>query len=131
MVPPAPPRLSLAGIGRLPVKVQRPQYELPQRAGIVHLGLGAFHRAHQAVYTDDAMAAGARDWRITGVSLRSAQVREQLEPQDGLYTVTQSGNSGQRSVSSAPSAVCSWHRRIRSPSSARWPHPTRTSSASH
>jgi fructuronate reductase len=91
---PAVPRLNVAGIARLPANVQRPQYELPQRSGIVHLGLGAFHRAHQAVYTDDAMAAGSRDWGITGVSLRSAQVREQLQPQGGVYTVTQSGAAG-------------------------------------
>ncbi len=87
-------RLSLATLEGLPQLVQRPQYPLAQRSGIVHLGLGAFHRAHQAVYTDDAMAAGARDWGITGVSLRAAGVRDQLVPQDGLYTVTQSGNAG-------------------------------------
>ncbi len=88
------PRLNVAQLERLPPQVQRPRYPLPQRSAIVHLGLGAFHRAHQAVYTDDALAAGARDWGITGVSLRSPQVRDQLEPQGGLYTVTQSGNSG-------------------------------------
>ena len=90
----ASPRLTAAQIERLPQQVQRPQYPLPQRSAIVHLGLGAFHRAHQAVYTDDAMAAGERDWGITGVSLRATQVRDQLQPQDGLYTVTQSGNTG-------------------------------------
>jgi fructuronate reductase len=84
----------MAQLERLPPQVQRPRYPLPGRSAIVHLGLGAFHRAHQAVYTDDAMAAGARDWGITGVSLRSPQVRDQLEPQTCLYTVTQSGNSG-------------------------------------
>lgn len=60
--------------------------------GIVHLGLGAFHRAHQAVYTHQALekAAGSEDasaWGIVGVSLRSAGVRDQLLPQDSLYTV--------------------------------------------
>ncbi len=69
---------------------------MPQRSGIVHLGIGAFHRAHQAVYTDDAMNAAARDWGITAVSLRAPQVRDQLQPQGCLYTVTQSGNSGQQ-----------------------------------
>ena len=88
------PRLTTAQIERLPPRVQRPH--VPAAATIRHRasGTGAFHRAHQAVYTDDAMAAGARDWGITGVSLRSTQVRDQLQPQDGLYTVTQSGNSG-------------------------------------
>jgi len=37
--------------------------------GIVHLGLGAFHRAHQAVYTEDAIAAAGGDWGIAGVAL--------------------------------------------------------------
>jgi fructuronate reductase len=90
----ATPRLSGQTLARLPATVLRPPYDPAQRCGIVHLGLGAFHRAHQAVYTDAAMAAGARDWCITGVSLRATQVRDQLQPQDGLYTVTQSGNSG-------------------------------------
>jgi fructuronate reductase len=90
----APTRLSLATLEGLPQQVRRPEYPLAQRSGIVHLGLGAFHRAHQAVYTDDALAAGARDWAITGVSLRATQVRDQLEPQNDLYTVTQSGNTG-------------------------------------
>lgn len=56
--------------------------------GIVHLGLGAFHRAHQAVYTEQAAAAeGATRWGICGVSQRSTTVRDQLAPQDGLYSV--------------------------------------------
>jgi fructuronate reductase len=90
----ARPRLAPDTIERLPRSVLRPAYDLPQRSGIVHLGVGAFHRAHQAVYTDAALAAGALDWGITGVSLRATQVRDQLEPQAGLYTVTQSGNDG-------------------------------------
>ncbi|WP_442582967.1 mannitol dehydrogenase family protein [Mesorhizobium sp. ASY16-5R] len=55
--------------------------------GIVHLGVGAFHRAHQAVYVDDCLAAGERDWGIAGVSLRSSDTRDALAPQDGLYTI--------------------------------------------
>ncbi|MFU8851797.1 mannitol dehydrogenase family protein [Micromonospora sp. SL1-18] len=62
------------------------------RVGIVHLGIGAFHRAHQAVFTELAAAATGRDdWGITGVTQRSASVREQLMPQDGLYTVLERG----------------------------------------
>lgn len=63
-------------------------------SGIVHLGIGAFHRAHQAVYTDDVMAIDGGDWRITGVSLRSAGVRDQLEPQNGLYTLVEMDEEG-------------------------------------
>ena len=58
------------------------------RIGMVHLGLGAFHRAHQAVYTEDAAAAaGDTGWGILGVTGRTAKVADTLQPQDGLYTV--------------------------------------------
>ncbi len=60
--------------------------------GIVHLGLGAFHRAHQAVVTERAaVVSGDTRWGITGVSQRSATVRDQLAPQDGLYSVLERG----------------------------------------
>jgi fructuronate reductase len=55
--------------------------------GIVHLGVGAFMRSHVAVYCDDAMEAQGGDWAIAGVSLRRPDVRDQLNPQDGLYVV--------------------------------------------
>ena len=90
-------RLSNATLDRLPRAIARPGYDRAvQRRGIVHLGIGAFHRAHQAVYTDAAMAAGDRDWAITGVSLRSARVHDTLAPQDGLYTVTQRSDCEER-----------------------------------
>lgn len=86
-------RLSTANLGALAPRVARPAYDrATQRCGIVHLGIGAFHRAHQAVYTDDAMSAGDRNWGIVGVSLRSAEVRDQLQAQNGLYTVVQRGS---------------------------------------
>lgn len=73
----------------IPASVQTPGYDRSaQAAGIVHIGIGAFHRAHQAVYTDDAMNAGDRDWGIIGASLLSGDVAAQLNPQDGLYTVS-------------------------------------------
>ncbi|VVS96507.1 Uncharacterized oxidoreductase YeiQ [Sphingomonas sp. EC-HK361] len=90
-------RLSAATARHLPAGVVHPGYDrAAQRRGIVHIGIGAFARAHQAVYTDAAMAAGDRDWSITGVSLRSASVAEALAPQDGLYTVTERGGDGER-----------------------------------
>src|SRR5450830_1639088 len=55
--------------------------------GIVHLGLGAFHRAHQAVYTDTVLAAGDLRWGTVGVSLRQPDTRDALAPQDNLYTL--------------------------------------------
>jgi fructuronate reductase len=88
-------RLSAATVDRLPAHVARPDYDrLGQRIGIVHLGIGAFMRAHQAVFTDRAMAAGDRDWGIVGASLRSPAVRDMLAPQDGLFTVTENGADG-------------------------------------
>ena len=85
-------RLSRATEALLPSRVQRPDYARDAQAcGLVHLGIGAFHRAHQAVYTDDAMNAGDRDWAITGVSLRSPDVNALLAPQDGLYTISERG----------------------------------------
>ncbi len=79
----------------LPASVQAPGYDrAAQAAGIVHIGIGAFHRAHQAVYTDDTMRAGERDWGIVGVSLRSPGVAAQLNPQDGLYTVSTRSAAG-------------------------------------
>jgi fructuronate reductase len=64
------------------------------RLGIVHLGVGAFHRAHQAWYTEKAMGISGGDWRITGVSLRSTSVAERLNPQDGLFTLIEQDASG-------------------------------------
>lgn len=91
-------RLSAAALGRVPPSVERFAYDrAAQKAGIVHFGIGAFHRAHQAWYTDRAMDAGDRDWGIVGVSLRSGDVAAQLNPQDGLYTVTDRGVIGDRS----------------------------------
>lgn len=76
-------RLSLGTLGGVPVEM-RPQLDpAGLRIGIVHLGIGAFHRAHQAVFTEDA----ADGWGICGVSQRSRTVIEQLVPQNGLYTV--------------------------------------------
>ena len=82
-------RLSEATRGHLPVAIAQPSYDRSQPIGIVHFGIGAFHRAHQAWYTDACLAAGQRGWMIAGVSLRSPLVAEQLNPQDGLYTLTE------------------------------------------
>ncbi len=88
-------RLTDACVAGLPSAVTRPAYDRSsQNVGIVHLGIGAFHRAHQASYTDAAMNAGERNWAITGVSLRSAAVAEQMNPQDGLYTLVERSAAG-------------------------------------
>ncbi|QDY70656.1 mannitol dehydrogenase family protein [Qingshengfaniella alkalisoli] len=72
-----------------------PDYAPEDRGcGIVHLGLGAFHKAHQAVYTDDALARDGGDWRVIGVSLRRPNAANELTPQDGRYTLIESGAEG-------------------------------------
>lgn len=63
-------------------------------AGIVHLGLGAFHRAHQAVYTEQAVARAGGDWGIIGVAPRSTDVVTRLVAQDCLFSVTTLSGTG-------------------------------------
>ena len=79
---PAGRRLSLADLHRVPA-AYRPAVDPRQRpVRIVHLGIGAFHRAHQAAYTEEC-----GDWGSCGVTQRSPRVAEQLAPQDCLYTL--------------------------------------------
>ncbi|MEO8907651.1 MAG: mannitol dehydrogenase family protein [Microbacteriaceae bacterium] len=85
---PAPPtpltRAALSARARSPIHVP------PVR--IVHLGLGAFHRAHQAWYT--AMAQDAAGWGIAAFTGRTALAAQQLAPQDGLYTLIERSDDG-------------------------------------
>lgn len=72
----------------LPAHVLRPAYDRAALTpGIVHIGIGAFHRAHQAVYTDAALAAAFGPWGIVGVSLRSTAIAQEMRAQGGLYSV--------------------------------------------
>lgn len=90
------PRLSNATLANLPAGVRRPAYDRGALApGIVHLGIGAFHRAHQAVYTDDVLARDA-SWGTIAASLRSRETRDALKPQDGLYTLAERSKEGER-----------------------------------
>ena len=62
------------------------------KAGIVHFGVGNFHRAHQAVYLDDLFATGAdHDWALVGAGVRDADeaMRQKLKSQDWLTTVVE------------------------------------------
>ena len=90
-------RLGLSTLPALPAIIARPRYE-PRAIGIgiVHLGIGAFHRAQTAVYSDDALALEGGDWGTSGVSLRSADVRDRLAPQDGLYTSVEKSPEGEK-----------------------------------
>lgn len=81
-------RLHPQHLATLPTEVTRPTYDRQRlQNGIVHLGLGAFMRAHLAAATEAALAAGDLRWGIVGVSLRQPDTRDALEPQDGLYTL--------------------------------------------
>ncbi len=64
--------------------------------GIVHLGLGAFFRAHGAIYIEEAVAASGGDWGILGVSLQSPTMRDHLAPQGGTYTAMEMGPEGRK-----------------------------------
>ena len=88
-------RLSNANLDGLPGHIRRPGYDRARvTPGIVHLGIGAFHRAHQAVVIDDLLADGATDWGIVGASLRSADTQDALAPQDCLYTIAVRSGAG-------------------------------------
>lgn len=69
-----------------------PQYRKPPSAakiGIVHIGPGAFFRAHQAWYTHQALKRHGGDWCISAVSLRSSGVSDALTEQNGLYCLAE------------------------------------------
>jgi fructuronate reductase len=67
-------RLGRAALGAVPSECRPLVDPGAVGAGIVHIGLGAFHRAHQAVYTEEAIAAAGGDWGIVGVAPHSPDV---------------------------------------------------------
>ncbi|WP_404287397.1 mannitol dehydrogenase family protein [Microvirga sp. RSM25] len=85
--------LNLANLVNLPSSVAKPRYARDElKAGILHIGVGNFHRAHQAVYLDDLFNAGKDlDWALTGAGIRAGDraMRQALEPQDWLTTVVE------------------------------------------
>ena len=90
-------RLNQAQLAHLPQDVLLPNYNRATlKPGIVHLGIGAFHRAHQAFYTEAVLNQFGGDWGIIGCSLRSPSVREQLAPQDCLYTLVERSGDGEK-----------------------------------
>ena len=86
--------------------VETPRYD-PRavKCGVVHLGVGNFHRAHQAAYFDDLLNAGHLVWGITGVSLRSPKTRDALIDQDYLYTLVEQSESHSYRVVGALQAI--------------------------
>lgn len=86
-------KLSSASLNRLSPKVAVPRYDRAGlTAGILHFGVGNFHRSHQAVYLDDLFNAGLdHDWAIIGAGVFDAEKpgREKLAEQDWLTTVVE------------------------------------------
>ena len=90
-------RLSERTLPNLPAAVARPGYDRSAvTPGIVHLGIGAFYRAHGAAAVDECLGAGERTWGIVAASLRSPATRDALQPQDGLYTLALRDGGGER-----------------------------------
>ena len=99
-------RPSLATLGGLPGDVGRPAFD-PRalRPGIVHVGVGNFHRAHMGVYLDRLHGTGDHDgWGIVGAGVRppDALMRERLEPQDWMSTVVELDPAGLTARVTAP-----------------------------
>jgi fructuronate reductase len=85
-----PTRLNIAALGEFSPEVRPPIDPRSLQIGIVHIGVGAFHRAHQAAYTQQAMAlTGESTWAIRGATQRSRDVVDRLRPQDCLYTIVE------------------------------------------
>ncbi|MFM0236576.1 mannitol dehydrogenase family protein [Paraburkholderia phytofirmans] len=88
------PRLVREALPTLQTHLLSPLWQEP-RIGIVHLGIGNFHRAHQALYTEEAMLAAGGDWGICGVTLQGdVGKRDALMEQQGLYSVVERGPHG-------------------------------------
>jgi mannitol 2-dehydrogenase len=92
--------LSNATLASLPAHVAAPRYDRRAlRSGIVHIGVGHFHRSHQAMYLDELMRRGvAMDWAICGAGVRpgGTAIRDALVAQDCLYTLTVKEPDGSR-----------------------------------
>jgi mannitol 2-dehydrogenase len=88
--------LNQANLGSLKIPV--PSYDRSRvTVGIVHFGVGGFHRAHQAMYIDQLMEQGkAPDWGICGVGVMpfDLKMKEALQSQDCLYTLVQKAPDG-------------------------------------
>lgn len=90
-------RLSKDSLSRLPANIQRPAYDRSKVVpSIVHLGIGAFHRAHQAMFTDAVLASGDLQWGIVGAGIISADMKNALLPQDCLYTLAEMGADSEK-----------------------------------
>lgn len=91
-------KLCAASLKLLQPSIQRPRYDRASLGqGIVHIGVGGFHRAHQAMYAEDLLhLRGDLRWGICGVGLlaHDARMRDALSSQDCLYTLVERQQSG-------------------------------------
>lgn len=79
--------LSPAMLEHMPAGVQAPSYDREKlQPGMAHIGVGAFHRCHQAEYTDDLLAHRFDRWGVVGINVRPPFLSETLGRQSGLYT---------------------------------------------
>ncbi|MFB5944242.1 mannitol dehydrogenase family protein [Albibacterium profundi] len=83
--------LNIKNLNKLSERIAVPAYKRDQvRVGMVHIGIGGFHRAHQAYFVDNLLAQGlASEWGICGIALLESDKRiyDVLSKQDGLYTL--------------------------------------------
>ena len=87
--------LCALNLASLPADIQTPIYDRRRHApGVVHLGLGAFHRAHQAMVFDQLLNAGDTRWGIHGVGMTRPDLVNALRAQDGLYAVRVADGQG-------------------------------------
>jgi mannitol-1-phosphate/altronate dehydrogenase len=85
-----PIALCRQNLGLLGEEVAVPDYDRGAlRPGVVHIGVGGFHRSHQAMYFDELARNGVTDWAISGINLRRAAIVDALAPQDFLYTLVE------------------------------------------
>jgi mannitol 2-dehydrogenase len=83
-------QLSDATVRQFADRLDVPTYDRSLlRPSIVHIGVGGFHRTHQAVYLDSLARTGNREWGEVGVGLRCGHMKEALLPQDCLFTVVE------------------------------------------
>jgi mannitol 2-dehydrogenase len=97
--------LSLASLDRVPASLSKPRYSRADlKPGILHFGIGNFHRAHQAIYLDLLFNEGKdHDWAIIGAGVRDGDTRmhDALKPQDWLSSVVELGEDSSARITGA------------------------------
>ncbi len=82
-------RLFRSVLPELPPSVRQPQYDRETlKIGMAHIGVGAFHRCHQAEFIDDMLETRFGRWGVLGVNLTAPSLTELLAPQDCFYSRT-------------------------------------------